>query len=479
MSIDHYSSATAMALALEKKEISSVELTEMHIARITETDEKLNAIPVKSFDRARQEAIAADAALAKGIRAPLLGLPMTLKESAQVKDLPQTAGILPFKEYRPAADGLVAAKFADEGFCLLGKTNIPVGLGDWQANSPVYGRTNNPWDLSRTPGGSTGGGSAALAAGMTPLEVGSDLGGSVRIPAAYCGCYGHRPSESAIPKSGMFPTADLPNPTFLMGVQGPLARSATDLELLFDEMIGPDIGENAAWQLHLPKSRHDRLGDFRVALLPDTDIQASNQMRSKVDELASFLSAKGAKVEVAAPALDLNEYFLTYLQCVQLMATAGSPLEVRQAEAEKWKRVGGPLSDAMAEGMLLSAHGFLGLATKRARYQAAWRSFFKDYDVVIAPTALDSAYPHQDGPMEERTLLVDGVDVPYFASNVYFPMLAILAGLPATAFPAGLDSQGLPLGLQAFGPYLDDRTTLRFAQLLEREWHAFEKPPGY
>ncbi len=149
--------------------------------------------------------------------APLLGLPMTLKESTQTAGLPQSAGIAAFKDYRPAGDGPLASAVFSAGACLLGKTNIPVALGDWQADSPIYGRTNNPWDLSRTPGGSTGGGGAALAAGLTPLEIGSDIGGSIRVPGAYCGVYGHRPSETAIPRAGVFPLADLPNPAAVDG----------------------------------------------------------------------------------------------------------------------------------------------------------------------------------------------------------------------------------------------------------------------
>ena len=185
MAIDHYSTATAMLAALRHREISSTELVEMHIARIEAHDSKLNAIPVRTFDRARQAAKRADERLTAGDTAPLLGLPMTLKESTLTAGLPQSAGILDFKAYRPALDGPIAARVFRAGASLLGKTNIPVALGDWQANSPVYGRTNNPWDVSRTPGGSTGGGGAALAAGMTPLEVGSDIGGSIRVPAAY------------------------------------------------------------------------------------------------------------------------------------------------------------------------------------------------------------------------------------------------------------------------------------------------------
>ncbi len=479
MAIDHYSSARDMLAALANREISAAELTELHIARIEAHDGELNAIPVKTLERARTQAQAADSRLASGERAPLLGLPMTLKESTQTAGLPQTAGIPQFKDYVPATDGLIARSVFDAGAGLLGKTNIPFALSDWQADSPVYGRTGNPWDLTRTPGGSTGGGGAALATGMTPLEVGSDIGGSIRVPAAYCGVFGHRPSETAVPKTGAFPLADLPNPAFLMGVQGPLARTADDLELLFDVLRGPDLGEDTAWQQVLPPPRHERLGDFRVAVVGSLlGVEPSSQMQARLDELASLLSRSGARVETALPAFDMEAYFRDYACLLQVMISQGETRADREARAARVRDSGDPLTAAQATGLLLDAHEYLDLVRRREVARMAWRSFFRDWDVVIAPTALDSAFPHQTGEFDQRTLRVDNRTVPYFA-NIVFPMLAIFSGLPATAFPAGLDSQGLPLGLQVIGPYLEDRTTLRFAQLVEREWHRFQAPPRY
>jgi amidase len=479
MTIDHYASAGEMLSALRARDISAAELTELHIARIEAHDGELNAIPVKTFDRARAQAQAADARLAAGDQAPLLGLPMTLKESTQVAGLPQSAGIPDFKTYAPAADGLLARAVFEAGAGLLGKTNIPVALGDWQADSPVYGRTSNPWDLSRTPGGSTGGGGAALAAGLTPLEVGSDIGGSIRVPAAYCGAYGHRPSETAIPKTGAFPLADLPNPAFLMGVQGPLARTAADLELLFDVLRGPDIGEEVAWQQALPPPRRQALGEFRVAVIDSVaGVHASRAMQGRLEELAGVLSRAGARVEAAAPAIDLEAYFHDYVRLLQVMVTQAQPRPEREANAARLRASGDPANVAQADGLVMDAHDYLDLLRRREIARAAWRAFFRDWDIVIAPMALDSAFPHQTASFEERTLTVDNQTVPYFA-NIVFPMLAIFSGLPSTAFPAGLDSQGLPLGLQAIGPYLEDHTTLKFAQLVEREWYRFEAPPGY
>lgn len=479
MSIDQFSTATAMLAALRNKQVSAVELAEMHIERIETHDAALNAIPVKTFDRARQAAAEADKRLAKGDDAALLGLPMTLKESTLAAGLPQTAGITEFKGYLPAHDGRIAASVFNAGAGLLGKTNIPVALSDWQADSPVYGRCNNPWDLTRTPGGSTGGGGAALAAGLTPLEVGSDIGGSIRVPATYCGVYGHRPSETAIPRSGSFPMADLPNPAALMGVQGPLARSATDLELLFDVIKGPDAGEDTGWQLSLPPSRHDRLGAFRVAVLPSLlGMDPANAVHSKLEELVLMLKNHSATVEHVSLPMDMDAYYHDYIRLLYVMVNQGSPAEVRRDQARELRDAGDPVMDAMADGLEMDASGYLMLVNRRAAAQAAWHEFFRAWDVVIAPMTLDAAFPHQEGSQMDRTLTIDNREVPYF-SNILFPMLAIFPGLPSTAFPAGFNAQGLPLGLQAIGPYLEDRTTLKFTQLVEAAWYRFEAPPGY
>lgn len=479
MSIDHFSRAVDMVKALAERKISSSELTELHISRIEEHDKKLNAIAVPTFDRAREAAARADDALAKGESGPLLGLPLTLKESTMTAGLPQTAGIEDFKGYIPATDGPMAAKTFEAGGCLLGKTNIPIALGDWQADSPVYGRTNNPWDLTRTPGGSTGGGGAALAAGLTPLEQGSDIGGSIRVPAAYCGAYGHRPTETALPRSGSFPMADLPNDLFILGVQGPLARSAYDLEHYFDVLAGPDLGEDAGWRLDLPVPRCNDLKGARVALLPEIgEVRPSSQMLSRLDELRKFLEAEGATVVDASLPFDIWEYYKDYVRTLMVMMNIATPRAEREAQAEGLRLLNDPEMDPQIDGLTMDACELVMLGTRRASYQAQWRTFFNDIDVIVAPMTLDSAFPHTEGDMMDRSLVIDNETRPYF-HNISFPMVAIFTGLPATAFPAGLDHQGLPLGFQAIGPYLEDRTTLRIAQLLEDRWHKFQAPPGY
>src|SRR6266550_1424143 len=247
-----FASAVEMLAALRARRVSAVELLDLHRRRIERYNSELNAIVEPDFERARRDAEAADARRARGEDAPLLGLPMTLKESINVRGLRTTIGMEMWKDFRSEHDAPVTTRVKGAGAVVMAKTNVPQMLSDWQSSNPVYGRTNNPWDLSRTPGGSTGGGAAALAAGLTALEIGTDLGGSIRVPAAFCGVYGHRPSETAVPRYGSRPGAPRPNPASVMGVVGPLARSAADLQLAMDVIAGPAVGEDIAWQLNMP-----------------------------------------------------------------------------------------------------------------------------------------------------------------------------------------------------------------------------------
>ena len=479
MTVDHFSTASQMIEALSHKDISAVELTEMHIQRIESYDDVLNAIPVRVFDRAREAAIIADQRLAAGRIGPLLGLPMTVKESTQVEGLPQTAGLEAFNDYLPAFDGLCASRTIDAGAVLLGKTNIPAALSDWQADSSVYGRTVNPWDVTRTPGGSTGGGAAALASGLTPLELGSDIGGSIRIPAAYCGVYGHRPSETAIPRSGAFPKADIANASTLLGVQGPLARSAKDLELYFDVLAGAEKGEVRAWRLQIPPPRHSSLREFRVGVLSELlNVTPSESVTSKLEELISFLTTEGCRIDHVKLPFDAGSLMENYAAMFATITSVSTPSEAREAQAKILRQSDKSLDSATADGLTMTAQNFIKAVTVREKFKTAWAELFESYDVIVCPAALDVAFPHVEKPWEERVLLIDGQEVAY-GSNVLFAALAVYPGLPATAFPAGFSREGLPVGLQAIGPYLEDRTTMRFAQLLEQQWHGFKAPPDY
>lgn len=482
--LDAFAPAMEMLRALRSREISAVELLDLHLDRVARYNPALNAIVSPCFDDARRAAEASDTARGRGEDAPLLGLPLTIKDCIDVAGLPGTAGVAEFAERRPDADSLVAARVRRAGAVLFGKTNVPPMAGDWQADNPVFGRTNNPWDMERTPGGSTGGGGAALAAGLTPLEFGSDIGGSIRVPAAFCGVYGHRPSETAVPRSGHFPGTPLPNAATVMGVQGPLARSAEDLEFALDVIAGPEAGEDVGWRLHLPPARHERLSDFRVAVLPPIPwLPVDEEIVAALDRVASQLGQAGARVAQAQPEGfgDLREHQSVYLSLLMVMTNIGAPADARRSMAAAARRNDEEgFGEAQARGFEAGASDYIIWLAQREAYRAAYRAFFVEWDVLIAPVFPTPAFRHiaLDVPHGRRRHEVNGRAIPY-THGLAFPALATLSGQPATAFPVGLTRDGLPIGLQSIGPYLEDRTPTRFAALLSREIGGFQRPPGF
>ena len=485
--IDPFASATEMLAALRTKQASAVELLDLHVRRITRHNPGLNAIVEPDFERAKAQAQAADAQRARGDAAPLLGLPMTLKESINVRGLRTTAGMEHWKDFRSEHDAPVTTRVKAAGAVVMAKTNVPQMLADWQSANPVYGRTNNPWDVTRTPGGSTGGGAAALAAGLTPLEFGSDIGGSIRVPAAFCGVYGHRPSETAMPRSGQFPMPPMPNAAVVMGVQGPMARSAADLELALDVAAGAEAGEDVAWRLTLPPARRERLGDFRVAVLPSLDwMPVDAEVAAAADAVASRLGGLGAKVQVTQPEIlgDHREHYALYLTLLAAITSARVPAAERSARLAVMRTRDDEWSLATQRGLESTASDYLVWIAQRERYRAAWRAFFRDWDIVLMPTFFAPAYPHWDKPMPStpqsirKTIDINGNPV-LEELGLFWASVGTLAGQPATAFPAGLTRGGLPIGLQAIGPYLEDRTPIRFAALVGNEISGFTRPRGY
>ncbi|MFN8637732.1 MAG: amidase [Chloroflexota bacterium] len=479
-SVDGFSTATAMLRALQAREISSVELLELHIARIERLNPPLNAIVVRDFERARMAAVASDDARARGETGALLGLPITIKDAIDVQGLPSTAGLTERAQHRAGADALLVARARAAGAVIVGKTNVPPLLADWQADNPVYGRTNNPWNLERTPGGSTGGGGAALAAGLTPLEFGSDIGGSIRVPAAWCGVYGHRPSSGIVPKSGHFPGSTLSSPVEHFGVVGPLARSADDLDLALGVVAGPEVGEEVGWRLELPPSRHSRLAEFRVAVLPRIPwLPVGAEIQGPLDRLCDVLRHDGARVEEAQPAGfgDFLEHHIVYMTLLTAILNRRSPKESR-AVAAAIRAAGGTFAEAHARGIEATVQDYVGWHERRERYRASWRAFFREWDVVLAPIVVLTAPPHSTVRSSQRVSDVDGRQV-HFVQQLAYAGLSVLSGLPATAFPLGLSVDGMPVGVQVVGPYLEDRTTIRFAGLVAEELGGFQCPPGY
>jgi len=478
-----FATATELLAELRAGRVTSRELTEMYIRRIEQHDGQLNAVVERDFARAREAAQAAD----RGGSGVLRGLPITLKESFNVAGLHTTCGVPDWKDYVSQHDAPAWTRLRAAGAVLLGKTNVPPMLADWQSANAIYGRTNNPWDLGRSPGGSSGGSAAAIAAGLSALELGSDIGGSIRVPAAFCGVYGHRPSETLLPRSGQFPLPPMPNSAVVMAVQGPIARSAPDLELALSILAGPEIGEDVAWRVELPAPRRERLADFRVGVLPAIPwITLDDRIASALEDLATRLGKLGCTVRRVQPEGlgDWKEHYLLYRTLLLMMTSARLPEERRQLYLAWYRKYDSEFSRAAARGLEAPPSEYLLWIAQRERYRAAWRAFFSEWDVVLAPAFNTLAYPHIERPFPTDesdftlTLQINGQDAPYMRCLVY-PSVATLAGQPATAFPLGRSREGLPIGLQVIGPYLEDLTPIRFAALLAREIGGFTKPGSY
>lgn len=481
-SIDAFASATDMLQALRAQRISAVELLDLHLGRIARYNPQLNAIVTPNHDVARQAAQTADEARALGAEKPLLGLPHTLKDCIYAQGLPTTGGLPERAGAIAEEDAPTAARMRAAGGVLLGKTNVPPYAADWQSDNPLFGRSNNPWDLERTPGGSTGGGAAAVTAGLTPLEFGGDMAGSIRIPAAFCGIYGHKPSELVVPRRGHFPGPNVTNPATAMYVQGPLARSAEDLELALDVIAGADVGEDVAWRLELPPARHANLSDYRVAVLPPLDwLPVDDEIVAAQDRLATQLGQAGAHVQQTQPEAlgDLREYHRIYSLLLSALNNVGRPAEDCRREAEEIRRhTDDPGALTWADGLVASASDYVIWFGHREYYRAVLRTFFQQWDILLTPANVVNAFPHDDKPQHERQLEINGESASYDLQSVY-ASLCNLSGHPGTAFPVGQTGSGLPIGLQAIGPYLEDRTPIRFAALVAQELGGFRQPPGY
>ncbi|MFI1994068.1 amidase [Actinoplanes sp. NPDC020271] len=481
-----YASAARLATAMENGEVSAVELTTAAIARIERLDGDINAICVPDFDRARAAAAAADAARARGEGGPLLGVPMTIKDSIDIAGLPTTWGFPPFKDYVAAADAVVVARLRAAGAVILGKTNVPLALGDFQSYNGIYGTTNNPWDLGRTPGGSSGGSAAALAAGFGALSMGSDIGGSLRVPAHFCGVYAHKPSIGLLPLRGhTFPgTRPLPELGGDLGVVGPMARSAGDLAMMVHLLAEPDhAGLGRVYRAALRPPRHDDLGAFRVLVLEGHPlVPVSSEVRAALDELAERLEGAGVTVRRHSPHLpDLAEGARSYMRLLQSSLAANFPPEVYAAvvtAAAALDPADTSLSAERARGMALSHRDWVAADTVRAVQRAQWAELFTDVDVVLAPVTSTPAFPHDHSePMAARTITIDGEEHDYF-DQLAWGGVATAPGLPSTVVPVTRSGQGLPIGVQLIGPLFEDHTPIRFAGLLEREFGSFTPPPA-
>ncbi|WP_026315888.1 amidase [Actinokineospora enzanensis] len=475
--------AEELVAALRAGEVTSTELTDEAIARIERDDKVINAICVPDFDRARAAAHEADQARARGEDRPFLGVPVTVKESYNVAGLPTTWGMPQYRDYVPAEDAVQVSRLKAAGAVILGKTNVPLGLQDLQSFNEIHGTTNNPWDHTRTSGGSSGGSAAALASGFGALSIGSDLGGSLRTPAHFCGIYAHKPTLGLVASRGMVPPTTPALPVDLdLAVVGPMARTARDLTLLLDVMAGPDpLTFGVAHELALPPARHERLSDFRVLVVEEHPfLPTGSAVRAGVNRVADALVDGGARVVRHSPLLpDLAEAATLYTHLMFSGSVARFPVdayEQLQISAAGLSADDRSLDAARLRGMVFSHRDWIEADNLRELHRHGWRRFFAEFDAVVCPITPTPAFPHDHDPdLLARRIDIDGTGYPFFDQLVWAG-LATMPGLPATAVPTGLSPDGLPVGVQLIGPMFEDRTPLRLAELLEQRIGGFQTP---
>ncbi|WP_245942280.1 amidase family protein [Sphingomonas gilva] len=427
-------SAIQTAAAIAAGETSARAEAEAAIARIEAGDGAINAVVVRDFDRALAAADAADKAIAAGERRPLLGVPMTVKESFDVAGLPTTWGFEQFRTFVPQADAVAIKRLKAAGAVILGKTNVPPALADLQADNPVYGRTSNPHNHGRVAGGSSGGSAASLAAGFVPLELGSDIGGSIRVPAAFNGVWGHKPTYAMLSSEGHhFPGTD--GARAALAVIGPMARDADDLALALDILANHPLRQAAV----RPAST------YRILVMaehPSAKVQMP--IAAALDDLADKLADAGVAIDRQSDLLpDLEAQHRHYMKMLNIAISRGAPPE-------------GQPPTTLVE--------WFGLQDDQARNRRQWHALFADYDAVIAPALGVTAFPHDTTPLPRRELVIDGETTP-FGAQFAFPGLATFPMLPATSVPIGADPDGMPIGVQVIANSFADHEAIAVARM--------------
>jgi amidase len=465
-------SAGALAAAVAGQQISSRELLDALLDRGSRVNPALNAIVAWDSDRAHNAAAAADQATARGeVTGPLHGLPMTVKDVFETEGLVTTAGAPELARYVPRADAVAVARLKAAGAIVFGKTNTPLYAGDWQTYNDVYGRTNNPWDVTRTAGGSSGGAAAAVAAGLTPLEYGSDIGGSIRNPSHYNGVYGLKPSWGVVPVRGHIPgpPGSLTEPD--VGVAGPIGRSVSDLRTALTVTAGPLPQEAAGWRLNLDPG--DDIGDvrrLRIAVVFGEGgdvVPVAADVRACLAAYAARLGDAGARVEAVPMPVPLRDGFDSWRDLVLPIIGAGLPDAAYAQFVTGAEQPGESMDVLIARAMASRYRAWAYAHERREQQRAAWGRFFADYDAVLAPAMPSTAFPHDtDRPLPERFIDIDGVAVHHhFAAAWCGAIGAVL--LPVVTLPAGLAPSGLPVGMQVIGPFLSDLRLLRIADVIE------------
>ena len=468
--------ASGQLALLSAGRIGAVELLKLALARHEQTHRRLNAVVAADLERALERAKAIDDIRARdGTLGPLAGLPMTIKDTLDVSGMPASAG-LEIHRRRQAEDATVTALARKAGAVIWGKTNVPVMAGDWQSFNSLYGTTNNPWDVSRTPGGSSGGAAAALASGVTALEIGSDIGGSLRIPAHFCGVFSHKPTWGLVPQHGHVPPTPGSWQEPDLNVIGPMARSARDLRLLLSVIADGGVS---------PKAPPADLAKARIGVWVEAPgLPLDPQVRAVIETFAGELSSAGATVEFVSPPVDVATLLDAYM--VLLGAIIGADMREKDLRKMEWMRPAAKIARARGAGPFSWAATALAYTARhrewlaadaiRARLRREMEGVFSTYDAILAPVAPVTAFAHSQGSFPSRALkLSDGTSAPYVTLLGWIG-LATACLLPATTLPAGFSPDGLPVGAQFIGPHGGDARLLSLVQAIDENVRGFTAP---
>ena len=473
-------SALEAAEAIRRKKVSSVELTRLVFERIDRYNPALNAFVYQLREDALARALQADNTRGKSAGLGVFhGVPIFVKESFAVAGYPCTWGMVPVPQAKARQNSAAVERLLGAGAILVGATNVPVNLDDWQSYNSIYGTTNNPWDTKRTPGGSSGGTAAALAAGLGYLSIGSDIGGSIRVPAHFCGVFGHKPTLDLVDLAGHSPGGSSEPPGFStqLAVAGPMARSAEDLLAALKVLGGPSGWDAKALKWELPAPRATKLRDFRVGyVFDDPFARPSTGVRRVLQTTVEALSRAGAQMKPGWPGSYSPAQLLgNYLFMLEAFFASVTPPQ----ELEGMRKKFGELSTAGPQGWSSSFADWQKQNFRRLAFRQQWQTYFEQVDVFLSPVSITPAFPHDHSvPIGARVIATEDGPRRYL-DNLNWISTATLTGCPATVAPAGLTDAGLPVGIQIMGPYWEDATPLTFAALLAKEIGGFRPPPGY
>lgn len=476
-----FATALQAAEAIRTKKVSSVELTGRMFARIDHYNPQLNVFAYQLREDALAQAKRADAALALGkTHGVFHGVPITVKESFAVAGHPCTWGFPPLRDSRaPKNSDVVSRLLEDAGAVLLGATNVPIALGDWQSYNSIYGQTNNPWDVKRSPGGSSGGSAAGLAAGLGYLSVGSDIGGSIRVPAHFCGLFGHKPTLDLVSMQGHIPGGNpgLPDFSTLLAVGGPLARNASDLLAALKVLGGPTGWDAKAWTWQMPEPRARSLKDFRVGYVIDDPIAPPTpEVKALLENVIDRLGRAGAKMKQGWPeGLKPAELLANYKFMLEAFLYSTAPPD----EQERLRKTAGDMVADKNSGALSSFADWQQQNFHRLAYRAQWQAHFNQVDVFLSPVAFTAAFPHDHSEPQDHRTIATSAGPRHYMDMLNWIAPATLTGCPATVAPVGRTPQGLPVGIQIMAPFWEDATSITFADLLAGEVGGFTAPPGY